>query len=190
MEVREAVPVHVSSKFASLMWATLLYYWMNVGLSSPFTVPGQPINFSRASISTNTVRSSVGRGVRCFIISICSYRKQQQSSPLSHFRGVLSERTDRSICNCCQFQGSVFVQGGEHELLSCEVQTKTDVGALVPWLCILLHRLLGLWSFSQCFGSYKEATVFIHIAVVETFTKITTLFFYSSDSHPFSLTRP
>lgn len=90
----------------------------------------------------------------------------------------------------CLFQGSVLAQGGERELLSCEVQMKTGIGVLVPWLCILLHRLLGLWSFSQCFGSYKEATVFIHMAVVEKFTKTTTLFFYSSDSHPFSLTRP
>lgn len=97
-EVREAVPVHISSKSPSLMCATLLPYLTEAGLFSPFTVPGHlwesPMDLSRVPITANTSRSSVGQGIGCFIISICLYMKQQQSSPLSHFPERCIDRED------------------------------------------------------------------------------------------------
>lgn len=83
------------------------------------------------------------------------------------------------------------MRGAGLELLSCEARPRTGVAPLAAGLCTLRHLLFSLRSFSQCFGLYKEATVFIQKAVGAELTKTTTLFFFFSLLTPIpSLTRP
>lgn len=146
MGASEAAAVHVSGESLSLTGASLLYCWTRWArllLLQCLAVSAEsPMNFSRAPISTGASRSSVGQGVRRFIISVCLYRKQRQSSSLSHFqRGPM--RSVSSWSNYCPLQGSPFVQSGERELFSCKVRRQVLVSSLLGcaffYICYLLR---------------------------------------------------
>lgn len=96
----------------------------------------------------------------------------------------------RSISSCHPLQNSVFVQGGERELFSCEVRTKIDVGVLVVGCAFLCTCYLVRGHLLNVSDDIKRLLFLFIKQWLKRSQKTTTLFLFSSDSHPFSLTRP
>ena len=142
MEASEAVPVHVSGEYLSLTHATLLYCWTrwaHLLLLQHLAVSAESLmNFSGVPISTSASRRSVGQGIRCFIISMCLYRKQRQSSPVSHF-------PERCVCREDWWEalatGATIVHC--RALPLCKVENMSCSHARYEWRQALVSLLLG-----------------------------------------------
>ena len=112
-----------------------------------------PMNFPGALTSPGARRSSVGRGVRGFVISVCLCREQRQRSPLSHFPERADEKREQleelspiaGLCLCARWRTRTALLRGTNEdgrWCPCRLVARSSTSVIQSAVIFSMFRMI------------------------------------------------